>query len=53
VDARRRAKTLEEVETTVTRLVAIREWGGVTRAALHLGITHVALLRWFGRRSRR
>ncbi len=23
---RRRAKTLEEIETTVTRLVAIREW---------------------------
>jgi hypothetical protein len=50
---RRRAKTLEEIETTVTRLVAIREWGGVTRAAPHLGITHVALLRWFDRRSRR
>jgi hypothetical protein len=49
---RRRAKTLEEIETTVTRLVAIREWGGVTRAAPHLGITHVALLRWFDRRSR-
>lgn len=49
----RRAKTLEEIETTVTRLVAIREWGGVTRAAPHLGITHVALLRWFDRRSRR
>jgi hypothetical protein len=50
---RRRAKTLEEIETTVTRLVAIREWGGVTRAAPHLGITHVALLRWFDRRTRR
>jgi hypothetical protein len=49
---RRRATTLEQIETTVTRLVAIREWGGVTRAAPHLGITHVALLRWFDRRSR-
>lgn len=49
---RRRAKTLEEIETTVMRLVAIREWGGAARAAPHLGITRVALLRWFDRRSR-
>jgi hypothetical protein len=48
---RRRPKTLGAIETTVTRLIAIREWGGVTRAATHLGITHVALSRWLSRRS--
>jgi len=49
---RRRPQSLGEIETTVTRLVALREWGTVTRAAGHLGITHVALSRWLDRRER-
>ena len=41
---------LADLETTTLRLVALREYGGVTRAAPHLGLTHSALSRWFARR---
>ena len=39
-----------DIEIAVTRLAAIRHFGGVTRAAAHLGISHVALSRWRSRR---
>jgi len=42
--------SLGEIETTTLRFVAIREHGGVTRAAPHLGLTHSALSRWLARR---
>ena len=41
---------LADLETTMLRLIALREYGGVTRAAPHLGLTHSALSRWFARR---
>jgi len=46
----RRPRNLTEIETTVTRLIAIREFGGITNAARHLGITHAALSHWVSRR---
>lgn len=45
--------TLAEIDVATLRLVAIREFGGVTRAAPHLGVTHSALSRWLARRTRR
>ncbi|MEJ7598457.1 MAG: hypothetical protein WKG01_11145 [Kofleriaceae bacterium] len=42
--------SLPAIETATDRLVAIRAFGGVTRAATRLGITHAALSRWIGRR---
>lgn len=42
--------SLGEIEIAVTRLAAIRHFGGVTRAAAWLGISHVALSRWLARR---
>jgi pSer/pThr/pTyr-binding forkhead associated (FHA) protein len=48
-----RPQTLDEIETTVTRVVAYRECGSVESAARKLGISRVALLRWFGRRGRK
>jgi hypothetical protein len=49
---RRRPQTLGEIDTTVTRLVALRAWGTVTRAGRAPGITQVALSRWLDRRER-
>lgn len=44
-------QTLADIEETTLRLIAIREYGGVTNAAPHLGITHSALSRWLARRT--
>lgn len=48
-----RPQALDEIETTVTRVVAYQECGDVEAAARKLGISRVALLRWFGRRGRK
>lgn len=45
------AKTLPEITLATERVLALREWGGPTLAAKHLGISHVALLRWVHRRG--
>ena len=50
---RRRPKTLDAIETMVMRVVAVRERQTLSDAAAQLGISHVALSRWFGRRARR
>jgi len=42
--------TLADIELTTFRMVAIREYGGVTHAAPRLGVTHSALSRWLARR---
>jgi hypothetical protein len=47
----RRPGSFAEIERSALRLVAIREWGGITRAAPHLGISHTTLSRWIGRRG--
>jgi hypothetical protein len=47
---RQRPQTLDDIETAVTRIVAIREFSTLEKAASKLGITHVALSRWFDRR---
>jgi pSer/pThr/pTyr-binding forkhead associated (FHA) protein len=46
----RRPSSIPEIERAVSRLVAIREFGGVTRAAPRLGLSHTALSRWVARR---
>lgn len=43
-------ETLGEIELATRRMVAIREFGGVTHAASRLGVTHSALSRWLARR---
>jgi hypothetical protein len=43
--------TLEMIEVAATRLVAVRHFGGVTRAAVHLGVSHGAVVRYFARRG--
>jgi hypothetical protein len=48
-----RPQTLDEIETNVTRVVAYQECGDLEAAARKLGISRVALLRWFGRRGRK
>jgi Inner membrane component of T3SS, cytoplasmic domain len=45
--------TLTEIEQATVRLIAVRAFGGVTRAAPQLGVTHSALSRWLGRRFAR
>jgi hypothetical protein len=45
-----RYRGIAELEFTVRRVVAMRTWG-VSNGALRLGITHVALLQWAGRRG--
>jgi hypothetical protein len=42
--------TLEDVETTALRIVALRNWG-VNAGAEKLGISHAALSRWASRRK--
>ena len=32
-------------------MIAIREFGGVTGAAVHIGVTHSSLSRWLARRT--
>lgn len=45
-------ETLAEIEETTLRLIAVREFGGVTHAAPKLGLSHSALSRWMSRRFR-
>jgi hypothetical protein len=45
--------TLAEIEEATLRMIAIREFGGVTHAAPRLGVTHSALSRWLARRFAR
>lgn len=47
-----RYRGIADLEFTVRRVVAMRTWG-VSNGALRLGITHVALLQWAGRRELR
>jgi hypothetical protein len=47
---RRNPQSHSEIQIAVTRIAAIRHFGGVTRAAAYLGISHVALSRWRSRR---
>lgn len=42
--------TLADLQTSTLRLIAIRDLGGVTHAAVRLGVTHSALSRWLRRR---
>lgn len=44
--------TLAEIQEATLRLIAVREFGGVTHAAPKLGLTHSALSRWMSRRFR-
>jgi DNA-binding NtrC family response regulator len=44
------ASSLDEIETTTLRLVALRQEGNVLRASRLLGISHVSLGQWFQRR---
>lgn len=44
------ASSLPEIEKGTRRLVAIRQSGSIARAALQLGMSHVALSQWIGRR---
>ncbi|MGE0401898.1 MAG: FHA domain-containing protein [Kofleriaceae bacterium] len=46
-------QTLAGIEESVLRMIAIREFGGVTGAAPHLGVTHSSLSRWLARRTTR
>jgi hypothetical protein len=47
----RSASTLPEVEKGTRRLVALRQSGSIVQAAARLGMSHVALSQWFGRRG--
>jgi hypothetical protein len=42
--------TLDMIEAAATRIVAVRHFGGVSRAAAHLGISHAAMVRYLARR---
>jgi hypothetical protein len=44
----RRPGSLAEIERSALRLVAIREQSGITRVALHLGISNTTLPRGIG-----
>jgi Inner membrane component of T3SS, cytoplasmic domain len=44
------ASTLPEIEKGARRLVALRQTGSITGAAARLGMSHVALSQWIGRR---
>jgi hypothetical protein len=45
------ASTLLEIEKGTRRLVALRQEGSIYRAAMRLGISHVALSEWLWRRG--
>lgn len=45
------SSNLAEIETAATRIVALRFFGNVNRAAEHLGMAHVSLARWIERRN--
>jgi pSer/pThr/pTyr-binding forkhead associated (FHA) protein len=44
------ASSLPEIEKGTRRLVALRQAGSIARAAARLGMSHVALAQWIGRR---
>lgn len=44
------ASSLPEIEKGTRRLVAVRQAGSITQAAGRLGMSHVALSQWIGRR---
>jgi len=44
------AGSLPEIEKSTRRLVAIRQAGSIAQAAARLGMSHVALSQWIGRR---
>jgi hypothetical protein len=44
------AASLPEIEKATRRLVAIRQAGSIAKAAARLGMSHVALAQWTGRR---
>ena len=44
------SSSLPKIEKATLRLVAIRESNSINRAAARLGMTHVSLSRWIGRR---
>jgi hypothetical protein len=46
------ASTLPEIEKGTRRLIALRQGGSIVQAAARLGMSHVALAQWFGRRGR-
>jgi hypothetical protein len=46
----RRPRSLSDIERSTLRLVAIREYGGVSKAAVRLGMNPSAMSRWCGRR---
>ncbi len=45
------SSSLSEIETATLRLVALRRFGNVNRAAIGLGMAHVSLARWILRRG--
>jgi hypothetical protein len=45
------ASTLPEIEKGTRRLIALRLGGTINRAAMRLGISHVALSQWLWRRG--
>jgi hypothetical protein len=45
------ARSLADIEKATLRLVALRTAGNVNRAAARLGMAHVSLARWIGRRK--
>jgi hypothetical protein len=45
------ASTLPEIAKGTRRLVALRQGGSIVQAAARLGMSHVALAQWFGRRG--
>jgi len=45
------ASTLPDIEKGTRRLVALRQEGSIHRAAMRLGMSHVALSQWLGRRG--
>jgi hypothetical protein len=47
----RSASSLPDIEKGTRRLVALRQEGSIHRAAIRLGMSHVALSQWLGRRG--
>ena len=44
------AGSLSEIEKATLRIVALRQTGSIVQAAIRLGMSHVALSQWIGRR---
>lgn len=49
--ARHAARSFREIEIATLRLIARNDAGNVNRAAARLGVSHVALGKWFRRRG--